>query len=706
MHAWVDPEEAYSFLSALSHRPLTPLEAHAALEAIEIYGHDASPERLIDAQPEDVLRVWETKCGEHAEILERLLVTQQPIPRTQLSLVCMGDEGAHAAIRALLEHGALLLEADAYSLHESLRQWWSRRRTRPALTPWRDALLESLRADVRRRPLGFDLDAWSAHLDVLSWLAESDSLPREDQLVIGTALMLLRRTLEHPLLYELTAWSQSHALCEASARFLSLRGSRYLARGELDFAEELLSDLAARLLEQPTPSRWSSEELAYTHATMAHLALERRDHERADELCRRALERCPTGHYHAHATCRAAQAHTACQRGNPLRALESINKAWRSNKHVLDPNLKARVLLKKAHIHAELNEHELAQWCLSQVTEDPKLARLDVAINAHNIKGLLHMRLGQHDLAQRHLQHALEGFESMDLSHGVAIVASNQALCALDRGDVDEATSHCRIAARWGRGSEPRTRCAVAVRCCLVELLCGYHDQAARTYANHIQASNDRRADTHLSFDMCSLEVVLSTLPQTRRADMLHPRASLRRLETWAENDPMRVNQHLLLHLFHSWLDPEVDALEWLVDAEGIDSTLLAKTTALRLLARLVSQQLTDTAREPWRHLCSGTPRSEWWMSDRLIRSPSGTWHAWRSSTLQGRMLRLLSSFEQGLDTETLISLLWPHQNLEVAQGRNRLYVSLAKMRANGLDLVSNRDGVYMIDPSIGLRWL
>ena len=176
--------------------------------------------------------------------------------------------------------------------------------------------------------------------------------------------------------------------------------------------------------------------------------------------------------------------------------------------------------------------------------------------------------------------------------------------------------------------------------------------------------------------------------------DRRHAEARARAIESLHRVGPSVLDQAVL----DAWL---ADALEGRTPSFGEGPLSFDLQIARRLLQK-ADVNVPEVA-------CGGiTWRIE--RRGRFVLDPAGRQlELWRRPVMQRLLMRLaMGRFEApgiAVTSEELVEVGWPDEASSRASGRNRLYVTVRRMRELGLSLIVGVEGGYVLDPAVEVRW-
>ena len=401
----------------------------------------------------------------------------------------------------------------------------------------------------------------------------------------------------------------------------------------------------------------------------------------------------------------------------------------------VDP-MSVDLLRSKCRLHVLLGEFDCATEVISTLMN---LGDDRVRSASHSILGAIAGRAHQCDEARRHYQRAIVLSEGAGDARGLAYALSNLAVFAHDIGSVDEARAHYTAAVRAWRGIGDKGQEALMMSNLAQTTAASGRYEAARGELSRVLSEIDAdgtplvRAAVHGTMGwVCFLaNSVVEAECHLGRAqailvghDDVSARATLlaqwaatlaglgrvaKALEVFDEAEDllprhMEFRERRLIGLLRGFADLALgyrdDAVVRLAAARRRTGDLPALTDVsddARTAAFALEDRLVAT---PGPSLCIGHD-AEW------VRTPNGEPASLKPFATARKILLALAEERlvrpgTGLAVADLFAAGWPHERIAPTSMRNRVHVSLSKLRAVGLRrLLLRGEGGYLLDPQV-----
>lgn len=369
----------------------------------------------------------------------------------------------------------------------------------------------------------------------------------------------------------------------------------------------------------------------------------------------------------------------------------------------LDPALLGELLLESALAsHAQRDLDEAASLYERVLT----LAHDDAAVQGRvraNLGAVAHDR-GDLDEAERWYEQAMAALGRADQARSLGAVRANLALLQQERGDLVMAeASFARALADLEVSPYLGAIHASNLGTLRLELnepaaACSLHDAAIQP----LRRMGDQRSTVLCLCRRAAARACADALLDAERD--LEEAAS----RAFGSSDPLL---DAVVRLHRAWLSvgrarsaSGTERTRWLEDARkrmreaGETSLSDDARTARRLLERaLGALDGTSLSALPADALLVG-------IEARCLRLPNGEWSDLRRHASQRRMLEALVGLDPRarLDFGMLQEIAWPGERIRADAARNRIHVTLSKLRKRGLESILCRDDAgYFISPAV-----
>lgn len=716
-------------LARLQRAHLMPAELKWATVRAQWMGWDEALTHLIEAaDASHVLAIeqfWGALTPTQQSLLELLCLFTDGVPSSWLGNLFAGqDAGWPDAMTLLMQRGVLftrrLGEHRFVCVQEGLRQYVEGRCGDEGylhIIAFIESQCELWLSLISRGAAPGLLDLLSDQRRMLERLLKHSEARHHISIVVLSLAMVRHRS------YQFELGDHAHLLDEPAhhelqAQLMQMAAQTYREQGDLLRARQLWTRMLASM---PEAEPWATIMRTQALLGLSMVALLCEEIEEALSKLEEAQDMCPINDSRLLALCKAQRGRIAFVTGELTESLSYLSQSLTYARRSDDKFLLVRMLHNVGVIHTDTSALELAMVCLQECMQHHLHCPVSLRANNYNALGMVYLRLGSSQEAQVAFSHAVELFERCGSFFGMMMSTSNLAMNALDALDLEEALNYVERALLLSQGLDDLSGLVgVANIHCSILLLDGALERANHVFERRMLPHDD--VLHHVNARVCFEHTQLVLRCRARQVDLARAQLdSIRALQVTFDEHAHQYKILELCELFVHWHELLQSKIHhpktrlpaqwaWLQEAQQVSMALFSRSESVRLMARMIEQDLTARMRVVWSALCHQKRTDQWWLTTdcQWVRTPQAQWI---DLSRHGLLVSVLSCVAQhheegGCDVYTLIEQVWPDEHIEPDAATNRLYVAISKLRKRGVTLIVNVAGQYLLDDSQSILWL